>query len=142
MRKPAICICKNKDADQLRSNRKADKCLCFRYKDSTIPLRLLSKSKISSLEPFLRLYSSVLDLFRNHLVGFLMRRLKCSESYNLCFRTKIRKNVYFCKLQYKYIEVGIKRVYFSWTCYLDVHSFMSTTDIQVPCHCLLFSISL
>ena len=31
MRKPAFCLCKNKDADQLRGNRKADQRLCFRY---------------------------------------------------------------------------------------------------------------
>ena len=49
MRKPTICICKNKDVDQLRGNRKADLCLCFRYTDNTISL--LSKSKISSLYP-------------------------------------------------------------------------------------------
>ena len=30
-RKPAFCICENKDADQLRGNRKADQRLCFRY---------------------------------------------------------------------------------------------------------------
>ena len=47
MRKPTFCICENKDADQLRSDRKADRSLCFRYIDSTIPL--LSKSEISSL---------------------------------------------------------------------------------------------
>ena len=47
MRKPAFCICKNKDADQLRGNREADQRLCFRYIDSTIPL--LPKSKILSL---------------------------------------------------------------------------------------------
>ena len=29
VRKPAFCICENKDADQLRSNRKADQRLCF-----------------------------------------------------------------------------------------------------------------
>ena len=50
MGKPTICIGENKVADQLRSNCKADKRLCFRYTDSTIPL--LSKSKISSLYPF------------------------------------------------------------------------------------------
>ena len=38
VRKPAFCICKNKDADQR---------LCFRYTDSTIPL--LPKTDISSL---------------------------------------------------------------------------------------------
>ena len=47
MRKPTICICENKDADQLRGNHEADQRLCFCYLDSTIPL--LSKSKISSL---------------------------------------------------------------------------------------------
>ena len=49
MRKPTFCICENKDADQLRGNREADKRLCFRYIDSTIPQ--LSKSEISSLWP-------------------------------------------------------------------------------------------
>ena len=47
MGKPTICICENKDADQLRGNREADQHLCFRYSDSTIPLLL--KSEISSL---------------------------------------------------------------------------------------------
>ena len=49
MRKPTICICENKDADQLRSNCEADQRLCFRYTDNTIPL--LSKSKIYGLQP-------------------------------------------------------------------------------------------
>ena len=49
MRKPDFCICINKDADQLRSNREADQRLCFRYMDSTISL--LPKYKISSLQP-------------------------------------------------------------------------------------------
>ena len=47
MRKPAFCICENKDADQLCGNRTADQRLCFRYTDSTIPL--LPISGISSL---------------------------------------------------------------------------------------------
>ena len=47
MRKQTFCICKNKDADQLRGNREADRRLSFRYIDSTIPV--LSKSEISSL---------------------------------------------------------------------------------------------
>ena len=47
MRKSAFGICKNKDADQLRSNCVADQRLCFRYMDSVIPL--LTKSEISSL---------------------------------------------------------------------------------------------
>ena len=50
MRKPTICICENKDADQLRGNSEADQCLCFRYSDSTIPPLL--NSKISSFQLF------------------------------------------------------------------------------------------
>ena len=50
MRKPSFCICENKDADQLRSNREADQRLCFRYTDSAIPL--LPKSEISSHKPY------------------------------------------------------------------------------------------
>ena len=46
MRKPAICICKNKGADQLRSNRSA---FCFRYIDSTV--HPIPVSEISSLYP-------------------------------------------------------------------------------------------
>ena len=51
MKKPTfcICVCKNKDPDQLHGNRKADQRLCFRYIDIAIPL--LSKSEISSLYP-------------------------------------------------------------------------------------------
>ena len=47
VRKPAFCICENKDADQLRGNREADQRLCFRYVDGTIPL--LPIYEISSL---------------------------------------------------------------------------------------------
>ena len=75
MRKLAFCICENKDADQLRGNRDADKRLCFRYIDSTIPL--LSKSEISCLytssvavQPGLcRIWSETLK------TGFLKTRL-------------------------------------------------------------------
>ena len=42
-------LCENKDADQLRSNCKADQCLCFRITDSAIPLLLIVK--LSSLYP-------------------------------------------------------------------------------------------
>ena len=46
MRKPTICIGKNKGADQLHSNCEADQRLCFYYMDSTISLRL-PKPKVS-----------------------------------------------------------------------------------------------
>ena len=49
MRKPAFCICENKDADQLRGNREADQRLCFRYIDSTIPL--VPKYEFSNIYP-------------------------------------------------------------------------------------------
>ena len=78
VRKPAFCICENKDADQLRGNREADQRLCFRYIDSTVPL--LSKSEISSLQ-----LSSVAvqpGLCRTWSetpkTGFLTTRLICS----------------------------------------------------------------
>ena len=48
VRKPAFCICENKDADQLRGNREADQRLCFRYTDSTIPHFLNTKFQASS----------------------------------------------------------------------------------------------
>ena len=44
VRKPAFCICENKDTDQLNGDRETDQHLCFRYMDSTIPL--LPKSEI------------------------------------------------------------------------------------------------
>ena len=74
MRKQTFCICKNKDADQLRGNREADQRLCFRYIDSTISI--LSKSKISSLYPSSVAVqpSLLLDLVGNQN-GFLMTRL-------------------------------------------------------------------
>ena len=43
VRKPDICLCENKGADQLRGNREADQRLCFRYTDSTFPLLLISE---------------------------------------------------------------------------------------------------
>ena len=47
MRKPDVCLCENKCADQqLCSNCEADQRFCFRYIYSTIPL--LPSSEISS----------------------------------------------------------------------------------------------
>ena len=42
MRKPAFCICENKDAAKI------DQRLCFRYTDSSIPKFLYSKFQASS----------------------------------------------------------------------------------------------
>ena len=47
MRKPAFCMCENKDADQLHGDREADQRLCFSFIDGTI--LLLPNYEISSL---------------------------------------------------------------------------------------------
>ena len=47
IRKQTFSICENKNADQLRGDREADQCLCFRHIDSTFSL--LSKPEISSI---------------------------------------------------------------------------------------------
>ena len=75
MRKPTICICKNKDADQLCSNCTADQCLCFRRTDSTIIPLLISK--VSSFYIFSMTVQSGLcrTLSETQIAGFLMQRL-------------------------------------------------------------------
>ena len=55
MRKPAFCICKNKNADQLGSNREADQRLRFRICKKYI----LPKSEFQVSSLFLWLYSPV-----------------------------------------------------------------------------------
>ena len=42
-----------------------------------------------------------------------------TSTHNLCFRAKIRKNVYPCKPQFYFIKVGCKGVYITRTCYPD-----------------------
>ena len=49
VRKPNLCICENKGADQLHGkhgNSAADQRLCFPYIDSAIPLLLKSEIQI------------------------------------------------------------------------------------------------
>ena len=69
MRKPAFCICENKDADQLRGNREADQRLCFSYIDSTIPLLAInpSFSLICNFKP-LAIFCGCTALFVSDLV--------------------------------------------------------------------------
>ena len=50
MRKPAFCICENKDADQLRGNCEADRRLCVHYMDSAIS-HLPKSCKYQNFEP-------------------------------------------------------------------------------------------
>ena len=42
------------------------------------------------------------------------------STHNLCFRTKIRKNVYPCTPQFHYIKVECKGMFVARTCFLDV----------------------
>ena len=76
MRKTFFCICRNKEADQLRSNSEADQHLCFRYIASTIPL--CPKSEISSLLPFsVAVQPGLCQTWSETLkTGFLTPRLK------------------------------------------------------------------
>ena len=58
MRKPAFCICKNKDADQLRGKRADDQSLWFCYKDKKKSLYFLN-TQFEPLSYLLWLYSRV-----------------------------------------------------------------------------------
>ena len=60
MRKPAFCICENKDADQLRGNREADQRLCFH-------LRIVQS--LYYLNPKFQASSHLLWLYRPVCVG-------------------------------------------------------------------------
>ena len=42
------------------------------------------------------------------------------STHNLCFRAKIRKNVYPCTPQFSYTKVGCKGVFVTQTCFRDV----------------------
>ena len=54
MRKPALCMCENKGADQLCGNRTADQCLCFCFIDSTmIKIPLLLNPKFQAVSQLL-----------------------------------------------------------------------------------------
>ena len=89
MRKPTICICENKRADQLRSYCEADQRLCFRYTDSTIPLLFQSLAIFCTCTA-----RFVSDLFGNHIVGFPMRWLKSNKQSLHVFCTRFEVQVY------------------------------------------------
>ena len=79
MEKPTICICENKDADQLRGNREADQRLCFRYTDSTLPL-LLKAEILSFLPASVTVQPGLCQTWSEpQIVGFLMHRLICKH---------------------------------------------------------------
>ena len=84
MRKPDFFLCENKGADQLRSNCEADRCLCFHYKDSTIPL--LPISEISSFKPSsVSAHDGLCQTWsETPKSGFLASRLKYPSSTIVC----------------------------------------------------------
>ena len=108
MRKPTICICENKGADQLRGNREADQRLCFRYTDSTFPPLLIPK--------FSRFWVSSVTVqaglcwtwSETQIVGFVMHRLiyngksvtkayydrPRSTSRDICFLEKLNHDIF------------------------------------------------
>ena len=74
MRKPAICICENKDTDRLRGYREADQRLRFRHTDSAIPN--LSKSEISSIPSSVAVQPDLCQTWsETPKTGFLTTRL-------------------------------------------------------------------
>ena len=58
-RKPAFCICVNKDADQLRGNCEADQRLCFRYTDEVVQFLYFLNPKFQASSHLLWRYSPV-----------------------------------------------------------------------------------
>ena len=58
-RKPALCICKNKGADQLCGYRTADQRLCFRYKINVVQSLYFLNPKFQASNYPLWLYSPI-----------------------------------------------------------------------------------
>ena len=81
MGKPTICICENKDADQLRGDREADQRLCFRYSDSTIPLLL--KYKRFSGDFFCEMPKK---FSKSHVLGTEMTTIAVEKLVSIVFR--------------------------------------------------------
>ena len=109
VRKPDFCICENKDADQLRGNREADQRLCFRCKDSTIPL--FPKSEISSILPssvaaqpgLCRTWSDTLK------TSFLKTRLMCNpDQVKVCLAI-VSRFCMFCAYTRPRYQVSVYR---------------------------------
>ena len=53
------------------------------------------------------------------------------STHNLCFRAKIRKNVYPCTPQFYYINVGCKGVFVTRTWFRDVKRKVRSSIITV-----------
>ena len=96
MKKPAFCICENKDADQLRGNREADQRLCFRYSDSKIPILLY----IRTFKP-LAIFCGCTARFVSDLVGNSEERFSHNEAQIYKYIHKMRTVPKLTKTQQK-----------------------------------------
>ena len=54
------------------------------------------------------------------------------STHNLCFRSKIRKNVYTCTPQFYFTKVGCKGVFVTRTCFRDVNRHHLAIKIVSP----------
>ena len=117
MRKPTICICENKDADQLRGNREADQRLCFRYTDST--MSLLLKSEVVFFDYRLVCVGPVRN--PNCWFSHAQARLKVSYSSNfsclVCLCSSIQ-TLYFNEILFKPNNSTFNYIWVSYTRYV------------------------
>ena len=67
-------------------------------------------------------YNIFLIFAQNIDCGYTLepREAVLTSTHNLCFRAKIRKNVYPCTPQFHYIKVGCRGVFVTRTCLHDV----------------------
>ena len=111
MRKPAICLCQNKDADQLCSNCTADQCHCFRYPLVQSLLWLNLKFQASSLLQKLDILFSVRPgqkpqgpVFSGHGSNDILMILVIRKRLKIRFWT-ILKTIWFCLI---WLKVPVK----------------------------------
>ena len=62
-------------------------------------------------------------LFSDDFFKSFLSEAVLTSTHNLCFRAKIRKDVYPCKPHFYYIKVGCKGVFVTRTCFRDEKHF-------------------
>ena len=62
-------------------------------------------------------YNIFLIFAQNIDCGYTLFEAVLTSTHNLCFKVKIRKNVYPCKPQVYYIKVGCKGLFVTRTCF-------------------------
>ena len=89
---------------------------CFSYWQGTIQASYAVMRQLLLKIFFLFLLKTlIVGTRKNHLSEAVVM-----STHNLCFRAKIRKNVYPCKPQFYYIKVGCKGMFVTRTCFRDV----------------------